>query len=237
MPLLGVPSRCSRDVKRTRFRSAYHLPFRVTLLPAAKPTGQYVTLPLPASVVKSVSGHLTLRLRTSRKCALVGALVGGLDDELVLADADLQYATSTIGNAAFAQAGQRCKATSRVVVMDGIFDEFVEKLEAYSTHLTIGDGTAASTQMGPVVNEGHMHDVLRDVEAAVKAHATVVTGGGRLVENGLERGCLVAPSVLVCPQTSDALWQEEIFGPVVALYRAHTEEEAHAAILDTRYGL
>ena len=171
-----------------------------------------------------------------RNCRLQTEM-GGKNGALVLADADLRYAASTIGNAAFAQAGQRCTATSRVVVMDGIFDEFVEKLEAYATGLTIGDGTAASTQMGPVVNEGHMHDVLRDVKAAVKAHATVVTGGERLVENGLERGCFVAPSVLVCPQTSDALWQEEIFGPVVALYRAHTEEEAHAAILDTRYGL
>jgi alpha-ketoglutaric semialdehyde dehydrogenase len=82
-----------------------------------------------------------------------------------------------------------------------------------------------------------MRDVLRDLDAAVKAEATVVAGGRQLVEGELGGGCFVAPSVLICAQTSDRLWQEEIFGPVLAVYRARTEEEAHAAMLDTRYGL
>jgi alpha-ketoglutaric semialdehyde dehydrogenase len=163
--------------------------------------------------------------------------MGGKNGALVLDDADIAFAAATIGNAAFAQAGQRCTATSRVVVMDAVFDEFVEALKGYATGLDVGAGMSEQTQMGPVVNHGHMRDVLRDLDAAVKAEATVVAGGRQLVEGELAGGCFVAPSVLICPQTSDPLWQEEIFGPVLAVYRAHTEEEAHAAMLDTRYGL
>jgi alpha-ketoglutaric semialdehyde dehydrogenase len=163
--------------------------------------------------------------------------MGGKNGALVLDDADVAFAAATIGNAAFAQAGQRCTATSRVVVMDAVFDEFVDALKVYATDLDVGAGMSADTQMGPVVNQGHMRDVLRDIDAAVKAEATVVAGGRQLVEGELGGGCFVAPSVLICAQTSDRLWQEEIFGPVLAVYRARTEEEAHAAMLDTRYGL
>ena len=181
-------------------------------------------------------GHQIGRRLAGRKCRLQTEM-GGKNGALVLADADLASAAATIGNAAFAQAGQRCTATSRVVVMDAVFDGFVEKLQAYADGLVVGAGTSEQTQMGPVVNERHMRDVLGDLDAAVKAGATVVAGGARVVDEGLDKGCFVAPSVLICPKTSDALWQEEIFGPVLAVYRARTEVEAHAAMLDTRYGL
>lgn len=181
-------------------------------------------------------GHQIGRRLAGRNCRLQTEM-GGKNGALVLADADTATAAATIGNAAFAQAGQRCTATSRVVVMDAVFDEFVEKLRAYAAGLVVGAGIADGTQMGPVVNEGHMLDVLRDLDAAVTAGATVVAGVTRVVDEGLDKGCFIAPSVLICPKTSDALWQEEIFGPALAVYRARTEAEAHAAMLDTRYGL
>lgn len=184
----------------------------------------------------SAVGHEIARRLAGRGVRLQTEM-GGKNGALVLADADVESAAATIGNAAFAQAGQRCTSTSRVVVMDSIFDEFVERLAAYASGLRVGDGLDTSTQMGPVVNERHLHEVLRDLEAAVAAEATVITGGERLVGKELDRGCFVAPTVLTCRRTSDALWQEEIFGPVLAVYRAHSEEEAHAAMLDTRYGL
>jgi len=131
-------------------------------------------------------GHQIGRRLAGRKCRLQTEM-GGKNGALVLADADLASAAATIGNAAFAQAGQRCTATSRVVVMDAVFDGFVEKLQAYADGLVVGAGTSEQTQMGPVVNERHMRDVLGDLDAAVKAGATVVAGGARVVDRALTR--------------------------------------------------
>jgi aldehyde dehydrogenase (NAD+) len=163
--------------------------------------------------------------------------MGGKNGALVLDDADVSFASATVAQAGFAQAGQRCTAASRVVVMDSIFDDFVAGLEKYAQGLTLGAGISAETDMGPVVNSRHLDEVLRDIESAVAEGAEVVTGGSRVTTDGMANGLFVAPSVLICPRTSDRLWQEEIFGPVLAVYRAKTREEAFDAIADTRYGL
>jgi aldehyde dehydrogenase (NAD+) len=163
--------------------------------------------------------------------------MGGKNGALVLDDADVAFASATVAQAGFAQAGQRCTAASRVVVMDSIFDDFVAGLEKYAQGLRLGAGISAETDMGPVVNARHLDEVLRDIDAAVAEGAEVVTGGNRVTTEGMDSGLFVAPSVLICPRTSDRLWQEEIFGPVLAVYRATSRDEAFDAMADTRYGL
>jgi len=163
--------------------------------------------------------------------------MGGKNGALVLGDADVDYAASIIADAGFAQAGQRCTATSRIVAVDGVYEAFMQALESHAKAIAIGPGISAETDMGPVVNARHLDEVLNDIDTAVREGATVVTGGNRVGEGAFARGCFVEPSVLMCPKTSDRLWQEEIFGPVLAVYRATSTEDAFRAVADTRYGL
>ncbi len=181
-------------------------------------------------------GHAIGRRLAGRSVRLQAEL-GGKNGALVLADADIDYAAATISNAGFAQAGQRCTATSRVVVVESVYDDFMQALASHAKELKLGPGISADTQMGPVVNRRHMNDVLNDIDTAVHQGANVVTGGSRASGDGFANGCFIEPSVLECPQTSDRLWQEEIFGPVLAVYRAKTAEDAFVAMSDTRYGL
>jgi aldehyde dehydrogenase (NAD+) len=155
----------------------------------------------------------------------------------VLEDADVDHAATIIANAGFAQAGQRCTATSRIVVVNSVFDDFVQSLENHAKELRIGPGLAVDTDMGPVVNTTHMEEVLNDIDTAVHEGATVLAGGSRVGGDAFARGCYVEPSILLCPRTSDRLWQEEIFGPVLAVYRATSTDDAFRAMADTRYGL
>lgn len=179
------------------------------------------------SIARRIAGR-SVRLQTE---------MGGKNGALVLADADVDYAAATISNAGFAQAGQRCTATSRVVVVNKVFDDFMQALERHAKELKLGPGIDTDTEMGPVVNKHHMDEVLNDIDSAVHDGATVVTGGSRVSGTKFAHGCFVEPSVLVCPRTSDRLWQEEIFGPVLAVYRAKDAEDGFDAMSDTRYGL
>ena len=181
-------------------------------------------------------GHAIARRLAGRSVRLQTEM-GGKNGALVLADADLDYAAATIANAGFAQAGQRCTATSRIVVVASVYDDFMQALANHAKQLTIGPGIATDTDMGPVVNKHHMDDVLNDIDTAVHEGATVVTGGSRVSGEPFAHGCFVEPSVLECPRTGDRLWQEEIFGPVLAVYRAKTVDDAFDAIADSRYGL
>jgi alpha-ketoglutaric semialdehyde dehydrogenase len=163
--------------------------------------------------------------------------MGGKNATAVLADADLDLAARTVAAAAFGQAGQRCTATSRLVVDDAVADELLERLVAAVGELRVGPGLDPATTMGPVVNQSQQEEVLAHLERAAGEGARVAVGGGRSENPDLAHGCFVQPTVLDGVTPEMAIWRDEVFGPVLAVRRVRGFEEAVAAVNDSVYGL
>jgi acyl-CoA reductase-like NAD-dependent aldehyde dehydrogenase len=170
----------------------------------------------------------TVRLQTE---------LGGKNAAVVLADADLELAAGTIAAAGFAQAGQRCTATSRVIAEREIAAELVERLGALAAAQHLGSGLDPDTSMGPVVSAEHRADVLGDIERALSDGARAVAGAGLPGDPRLEHGCFVEPTVLTEVRPEAAIWRDEVFGPVLAVREVDGFDEAVAAANDSRYGL
>jgi alpha-ketoglutaric semialdehyde dehydrogenase len=163
--------------------------------------------------------------------------MGGKNPTIVLKDADLELAVNTVINAAFASTGQKCTATSRAIVEDGIYDEFIEQLSWKTAGLKVGDGLEEGVFMGPCVDESQMDTVLRYIELGKKEGLKLVTGGQRLSGGGLDRGYFVAPTIFADVPATSVLAQEEVFGPVLAVMRAKNFEEALQVANSVRFGL
>lgn len=163
--------------------------------------------------------------------------LGGKNAALVLRDADMALAEDAITAAAFGQAGQRCTATSRVVVQADVHDELVERLVKRASALRLGPGLDERSLMGPVVTEQHLERVLAAIATSEEDGATLVTGGCRATRPPLDRGWFCEPTIFVDVRSDTALWQDEIFGPVLAIQAVDGLEEGIAAVNDSRYGL
>lgn len=183
----------------------------------------------------SVGARLRLALATSN--ARLQTEMGGKNAAVVLADADLDLATTTIDAAAFGQSGQRCTATSRVIVERSIRAELVERLVELANARRLGPGSDPHTTMGPLAGRDQQKSVLEYVEAARAAGARVVTGGKRPDASSLRHGCFVEPTVLVDIHPGMKVWREEIFGPVICIIEVDDLDSAISAVNDSPYGL
>ena len=163
--------------------------------------------------------------------------MGGKNPIVILGDADLDLAVESAVQGAFGSTGQRCTATSRAVVVDGIADEFVERLDARASSLVVGNGLDPATHVGPSVDEKQMRTVLDYVGAGVREGARLIRGGTRLTDNGRDRGCFVAPAIFDRVDPGMRIAQEEIFGPVLSVIRVPDDRAALAVANDTRFGL
>lgn len=162
--------------------------------------------------------------------------LGGKNVSVVLADADLDLAAATIAGAAFAQAGQRCTATSRLVVDARVAGPLTDRLRARVGEIVIGPGLDPATTMGPLSYAAHRDGVLEHIERARKEGADVIAGGGRPADDALGFGCYVEPTMVkVSPEQS--LWRSEVFGPVLAITSADGFDEAVQLANDTTFGL
>ena len=167
--------------------------------------------------------------------------LGGKNAVLVLADADLDKAADAIVFGAFGQAGQRCSATSRVIVDVSVKDELLRRLVQRASALRVGPGTDPDADLGPVVNEDRMTACLDAVASAVKAGATVSCGGARATARpgggDLPRGYYVQPTVLADVPWDCEIAQEEIFGPVLSVIDADGFEDAMRISNSVKYGM
>jgi acyl-CoA reductase-like NAD-dependent aldehyde dehydrogenase len=161
--------------------------------------------------------------------------LGGKNPAIVLADADLALAAEQVARGAFLSGGQKCTATSRVIVEQGALPEFTERLLERARGWPVGDPTASETRIGPLSSEEQMRTVLRFLDEGRAAGARYLAGGGRA--EGLGDGYYVQPTVVVEAAPDSRLVREEIFGPVAALLPAAGFEEALALANDTAYGL
>jgi alpha-ketoglutaric semialdehyde dehydrogenase len=163
--------------------------------------------------------------------------MGGKNATAVLADADLDLAAHTVAAAAFGQAGQRCTATSRLVVDESVADELLDRLVAAVGALRVGPGLDPDTTMGPVVNAAQQKGVLERVERARAEGARIAVGGGRPEAAELVHGCFVEPTILDDVTPDMAIWREEVFGPALAVRRMSGFDAAVEAVNDSVYGL
>ncbi|WP_327321210.1 aldehyde dehydrogenase family protein [Streptomyces sp. NBC_01210] len=162
--------------------------------------------------------------------------LGGKNAVLVLDDADLEKAVDAVIKGAFGQAGQRCSATSRVVVDRQVKDEFLSLLVPRVAALRVGPGIDPTSQVCPVVNTDRMNACLEAVATAQESGAKVLTGGHR-VTDGLPDGCYVAPTIVGDVAWDSELAQEEIFGPVLSVVESDGFDDALRIANSVRYGM
>jgi len=163
--------------------------------------------------------------------------MGGKNAVILMDDADLQLALDGVVWGAFGTTGQRCTATSRLLLHEKIHDKFIEMLVGRVERLRIGNGNDAGVDMGPVINAEQMQRILDYIELGKKEGATCIMGGTRLTENGLAKGFFIAPTIFTNVKPEHRIAQEEIFGPVLSVLKFKTFEEAVKILNSVRYGL
>ncbi len=176
--------------------------------------------------------------RGASRMIRVQAEMGGKNPVVVMADADLELAVEAAAQGAFGSTGQRCTATSRVIVEDGVADRFVEALVARAKKVRVGSGLDPATDMGPAVDRSQLQTDLDYIGiGSEQEKATLACGGRRLEDGDLAHGHFVEPTVFDHVTTKMRIAQEEIFGPVVSVLRVKGFEEAMAAANDVKFGL
>jgi len=159
--------------------------------------------------------------------------MGGKNPMVVLDDADLDVAVGACLNGAFFSTGQRCTASSRLIVTEGIYDQFVQAMTKAVADLKVGDARDAATQIGPVIDARQLEKDLEYVEIAKGEGATLACGGEKLEGPGH----FMAPALFVDTDNSMRINQEEVFGPVATIIKAKDYDEALKLANDTEFGL
>ena len=161
--------------------------------------------------------------------------MGGKNPTIVLDDADLKVAVESVAQSAFFSTGQRCTASSRVIVTEGIHDKFVEALSERTKNLRVGDALAKDTEIGPVVDPSQLKQDMDYIEIGRGEGAELRAGGNRV--NAETEGHFLQPALFVGATNQMRIAREEIFGPVAAVIKVKDYEEALATANDTEFGL
>jgi betaine-aldehyde dehydrogenase len=205
-------------------------------------TGLAVGAPLAADrrVAKiSFTGSNAVGVQVMQRAAEtikgVSLELGGKSSLLVLADADLDLAVELACGGGFFNAGQICSATSRVLVADNLADEFLRRLQLRAEGIRVADPFADEVEMGALINRAQYQRVLGHIRRGIEDGARLVCGGERPAQ--LTQGFFIRPTVFTDVPLDSALWNEEIFGPVLCVRRFATEAEAIALANDSDFGL
>lgn len=163
--------------------------------------------------------------------------MGGKNAQIVLDDARLDLALDGVLWGAFGTTGQRCTATSRLILQDGIHDRFVAQLIERAKALKLGDGRKAGTDVGPVIHADSIAKIERYVEIGLTEKAELALGGRRATGTGLDKGFFFQPTIFTGVKPGSRLEQEEIFGPVLSVIRVKDADEAFRVNNNVKYGL
>lgn len=161
--------------------------------------------------------------------------LGGKNAFLVCDDADLETAAKWASASAFSNAGQRCAAASRIIVMADAYAAFVEKFAARAGALRLG--VDDDCDLGPVISERQLSAMIDMVGRAARNGARILTGGGRAAGPGLDEGFYMQPTVIEDAAPDAEISVTELFGPVACLYRAESYEDAMRLVNASPYGL
>jgi aldehyde dehydrogenase (NAD+) len=163
--------------------------------------------------------------------------MGGKNAQIVLDDADLELALEGALWGAFGTTGQRCTATSRLILQSGIHDNFLGLLVDKVKALKLGDGRKAGTDVGPVIHETSLNKIDSYVKIGREDGADLLCGGTRPDAKELQGGYFYEPTIFARVEPNHRIAQEEIFGPVLSVIRVRTAEEAFAVNNGVKYGL
>ncbi len=205
-------------------------------------TGLAVGAPLAADprVAKiSFTGSNAVGVQVMQRAAEtikgVSLELGGKSSLVVLADADLDLAVELACGGGFFNAGQMCSATSRVLVADSLADAFLQRLHKRVEGIRVADPFSDEVEMGALINRVQYQRVLGHIQRGIEDGARLLCGGARPAD--LPKGFFIRPTVFADVPLDSALWNEEIFGPVLCVRRFATEDEAIALANDSDFGL
>jgi 1-pyrroline-5-carboxylate dehydrogenase len=162
----------------------------------------------------------------------VVAEMGGKDAIIVDGDCDLDAAVEGVAVSAFGYQGQKCSACSRAIVHESIYDRFLEKLKARTEKMTVGETDDPANYMGPVISAGAKKSIQQYIEIG-KSEGVVLTGGNA----DPRAGYFLQPTIIADVESSARVFQEEIFGPVLAVAKASNFDHALEMANDSQYGL
>jgi acyl-CoA reductase-like NAD-dependent aldehyde dehydrogenase len=163
--------------------------------------------------------------------------MGGKNAMMVFDDANLELALDGVVWGAFGTTGQRCTATSRLLVQSGVHDDFLSRLVQRARGMKLGDGRKQGTDVGPLINEASLRKVEQYVDVGVGEGADLLCGGRRASSGDLKNGYFFEPTVFARVEQGMRVEQEEIFGPVLSVVRFRTADEAFAVNNGVKYGL
>ena len=187
------------------------------------------------SFTGSVAVGKTVAQNCAARLAKVQLEMGGKNPQVVLDDAELDTAVNVSLQSAFFSTGQRCTASSRLIVTDGIHDRFVSALTSKMKSLKVDDALKDGTDIGPVVDERQLEQDLKYIALGKKEGAKLVHGGNRLERE--KQGYYLEPALFTDTTSEMQINRDEIFGPVAAVIRVKNYDEALAVANDTPFGL
>jgi len=163
--------------------------------------------------------------------------LGGKNAQIVMPDADMNLALEGVLWGAFGTTGQRCTATSRLILHQDIYEEFIEMLVERAKKIKIGNGLDESVEMGPLINQKQRETVHNYVEIGKSEGAKLVLGGEPYTEGECEKGWFYKPTIFIDVDPGMRIAQEEIFGPVLSVIKAKDIDHAISILNNSRYGL
>jgi acyl-CoA reductase-like NAD-dependent aldehyde dehydrogenase len=203
-------------------------------------TGEYLA-GHPGVDAVSFTGSFDTGRRLESLCCSIHKLIvtemGGKNAIIVMDDANLDLAVEGAIWGGFGTTGQRCTASSRVVIHRKVYDVFVEKFKAAASRLRLGDGLQKDVDVGPVINESQFNKIMKYIEIGKKEGARLLLGGKACREGNCAKGFFIEPTIFGDVNPEMRIAQEEIFGPVVSLIKAEDLEDAIRIVNGTRFGL
>lgn len=187
------------------------------------------------SFTGSVETGRDVLVKTAQRQARAQLEMGGKNPQIILGDADLETAVDCSLNGAFFSTGQRCTASSRLIVTEDIHDRFVSRLVEKMDALVVDNALKPGTQMGPVVDDAQLQQDLAYIEIGRSEGAEVITGGEQLERD--TEGYYLAPTLFTETNNGMRINREEIFGPIASVIRVADYEEALDVANDTDFGL
>ncbi|MBM3769484.1 MAG: aldehyde dehydrogenase family protein, partial [Acidobacteria bacterium] len=167
-----------------------------------------------------------LHAEASKRRLRIQLEMGGKNPTIVLGDCDFKAAVENVVNAAFFSTGQKCTATSRAIVEESIYDQFVEAVAERTKKLKIGNGMEAGIDIGPAVDKGQLETNLKYIAIGKAEGARLVCGGNQLTGGAYDKGYFVEPTLFADVTENMRLAQEEVFGPVLAVMKAKDFNDA-----------
>jgi acyl-CoA reductase-like NAD-dependent aldehyde dehydrogenase len=188
------------------------------------------------SFTGSLETGIEVMRRAARRVVPLTLELGGKSPNIVLADADMDLALAGTIQASFTNAGQVCCAGSRLLLEDTIYEEFLERLIERARQLRLGPGLE-DPDMGPLISEAHRRRVLSYIDLGQEEGGTLLLGGKSPEDPACRSGYFVEPTLIAGMSNSARVAREEIFGPVLTIFRFRTDAEAISLANDTPYGL